>query len=88
MTQQLSNIGIAFTKHPPERTWCYRIRPSVKHSARYTKIDMPYWKSAPFIDPDVVSLGQYRWSPIEATEEGLTWVTGMRTMTTAGDVNT
>ncbi|UWQ08001.1 homogentisate 1,2-dioxygenase [Aliiroseovarius crassostreae] len=83
--EQLS--GTAFTANPPERTWCYRIRPSVKHSARYTKVDMPYWKSAPCIDPDVISLGQYRWNPVEATE-GLNWITGMRTMTTAGDVNT
>ncbi|UWQ04877.1 homogentisate 1,2-dioxygenase [Aliiroseovarius crassostreae] len=83
--EQLS--GTAFTANPPERTWCYRIRPSVKHSARYTKVDMPYWKSAPCIDPDVISLGQYRWNPVEATG-GLNWITGMRTMTTAGDVNT
>ena len=82
--EQLS--GTAFTKHPPERTWCYRIRPSVKHSARYTKIEIPYWKSAPCINPDVISLGQYRWNPIDP-QANLTWVTGMRTMTTAGDVN-
>ena len=83
--EQLS--GTAFTANPPERTWTYRIRPSVKHSARYTKIDLPYWKSAPCVDPDVISLGQYRWNPVP-TQEGLTWLTGMRTMTTAGDVNT
>ncbi|SPF79208.1 Homogentisate 1,2-dioxygenase [Aliiroseovarius pelagivivens] len=83
--EQLS--GTAFTANPPERTWCYRIRPSVKHSARYTKIDVPYWKSAPCVDPDVISLGQYRWDPVP-TAEGLNWITGMRTMTTAGDVNT
>ncbi len=83
--EQLS--GTAFTAHPPERTWTYRIRPSVKHSTRYTKIDLPYWKSAPNVDPDVISLGQYRWNPVEAEGEH-TWLTGMRTMTTAGDVNT
>ncbi|MDE9450310.1 homogentisate 1,2-dioxygenase [Aliiroseovarius sp. Z3] len=83
--EQLS--GTAFTANPPERTWTYRIRPSVKHSARYTKIDVPYWKSAPCVDPDVISLGQYRWDPVP-TAEGLNWITGMRTMTTAGDVNT
>ncbi|MEE3359942.1 MAG: homogentisate 1,2-dioxygenase [Pseudomonadota bacterium] len=83
--EQLS--GTAFTANPPERTWTYRIRPSVKHSARYTKIDLPYWKSAPCVDPDVISLGQYRWDPVDASGE-TTWLTGMRTMTTAGDVNT
>ena len=84
--EQLS--GSAFTKHPPERTWSYRIRPSVKHSARYARIDLPYWKSAPCIDPDVASLGQYRWDPVPHSDAALTWLTGMRTMTTAGDVNT
>ncbi|WP_170428977.1 homogentisate 1,2-dioxygenase [Ruegeria arenilitoris] len=84
--EQLS--GTAFTANPPERTWCYRIRPSVKHSHRYEKIDLPYWRSAPCVDPDVISLGQYRWDAVPHSDEGLTWLTGMRTMTTAGDVNT
>ena len=83
--EQLS--GTAFTAHPPERTWTYRIRPSVKHSARYTRVDVPYWKSAPCVNDGVTSLGQYRWDPVSAGD-GLTWITGMRTMTTAGDVNT
>ncbi|MEO0370657.1 MAG: homogentisate 1,2-dioxygenase [Pseudomonadota bacterium] len=83
--EQLS--GTAFTSTRPERTWCYRIRPSVKHTHRFSKIDLPYWKSAPAIDPDLTSLGQYRWDPVPV-EDGLNWMTGMRTMTTAGDVNT
>lgn len=86
--EQLSGTAFTAPAHQNERTWCYRIRPSVKHSNRYQKIAMPYWKSAPCIDDDVTSLGQYRWSPIPHTEAPLTFVTGMRTMTTAGDVNT
>ena len=84
--EQLS--GSAFTVDVPERSWCYRIRPSVRHSHRYKKIDLPYWQSAPRIDPNIVSLGQYRWDPVPHSEKKLTWLTGMRTMTTAGDVNT
>ena len=84
--EQLS--GTAFTANPPERTWCYRIRPSVKHSSRYAKIDVPFWKSAPNVLPDVTSLGQYRWDPVPHSDVPLNWITGMRTMTTAGDVNT
>jgi homogentisate 1,2-dioxygenase len=84
--EQLS--GSAFTKPHPERTWCYRIRPSVKHTTRFEKIDVPLWKSAPHIIPDVTSLGQYRWDPVPHAQKPLTWVTGMRTVTTAGDVNT
>ena len=85
--EQLSGTAFTAPKHQNERTWCYRIRPSVKHTHRFAKTDFPYWKSAPHIDPDVISLGQYRWDPMAHTDKPLTWLTGMRTMTTAGDVN-
>ncbi len=84
--EQLS--GSAFTKPHPERTWCYRIRPSVKHTTRFQKIDVPLWKTAPHVLPDVISLGQYRWDPVPHDNAQLTWITGMRTVTTAGDANT
>ena len=44
--EQLSGTAFTAPSHQNERTWCYRIRPSVKHSHRYEKIDIPYWKSA------------------------------------------
>ncbi len=86
--EQLSGTAFTAPRGQNERTWCYRIRPSVKHTGRFEKIDMPDWKSAPNIDLDVISLGQYRWDPVPHSDEPLTFITGMRTMTTAGDVNT
>ena len=86
--EQLSGTAFTAPGHRNERTWCYRIRPSVKHTGRFSKIAMPHWRSAPNVDPDVVSLGQYRWDPVPHSDEPLTWLTGMRTMTTAGDVAT
>jgi len=86
--EQLSGTAFTAPRGQNERSWCYRIRPSVKHTGRFTRIDMPYWKSAPHVDPDVISLGQYRWDPVPHSDAPLTFVTGMRTMTTAGDVNT
>ncbi|SUB00139.1 MULTISPECIES: homogentisate 1,2-dioxygenase [Pannonibacter] len=86
--EQLSGTAFTAPRGQNERTWCYRIRPSVKHTTRFTKIDVPFWKSAPNIVDDVISLGQYRWDPVPHADEPLTWVTGMRTATTAGDVNT
>lgn len=87
--EQLSGTAFTAPAHQNERTWCYRIRPSVRHVSRFEKIAMPFWQTAPCIDPDVISLGQYRWSPLELadTTQPLTFVSGMRTMTTAGDVN-
>lgn len=86
--EQLTGTAFTAPSHQNERTWCYRIRPSVKHVNRFTKIDVPYWKSAPHVLADVTSLGQYRWDPVPHSDAPLTWLTGMRTMTTAGDVYT
>ncbi len=83
--EQLS--GTAFTKPSPERSWCYRIRPSVVHTHRFTRIDVPYWKTAPHINDELTSLGQYRWDAIPHSDTALNWIDGMRTVTTAGDVN-
>ena len=88
--EQLSGTAFTAPRGKNERTWCYRIRPSVKHTGRFHKIDVPGWKTAPHVLADVISLGQYRWDPIPlpGVGEALTWITGMRTVTTAGDVNT
>ena len=86
--EQLSGTAFTAPGHQNERTWCYRIRPSVKHSHRYKKIDVPFWKSAPNIIQDIISLGQYRWDPLPHDNKSKNWITGIRTMTTAGDVNT
>jgi homogentisate 1,2-dioxygenase len=85
--EQLSGTAFTAPRGQNERTWCYRIRPSVKHVTRFAKIDLPLWKTAPHVLPDIISLGQYRWDPVPHGEN-LTFLTGMRTITTAGDVNT
>ncbi|WP_036699038.1 homogentisate 1,2-dioxygenase [Paracoccus sp. J39] len=85
--EQLSGTAFTAPRGQNERTWCYRIRPSVRHTGDFAVIELPHWKTAPNLRDDIVSLGQYRWDPIPVPEEELTWITGMRTMTTAGDVN-
>jgi homogentisate 1,2-dioxygenase len=87
--EQLSGSPFTAPRGANERSWLYRIRPSVKHVGRFEKIQMPYWRSAPHIVEDVISLGQYRWDPVPFPEgERHNFVTGMRTMTTAGDAPT
>ena len=86
--EQLSGTPFTAPRGQNERTWCYRIRPSVRHTGQFSKIEIPYWKTAPNLIKDVVSLGQYRWDPIPDDGMPKTFLTGMRTMTTAGDVNT
>ena len=67
--EQLSGTAFTAPSHQNERTWCYRIRPSVKHTHRFAKIDVPLWKSAPCIDPEIISLGQYPLDPLAVPEQ-------------------
>jgi homogentisate 1,2-dioxygenase len=64
------------------------MRPSVRHVGQFRKTNLPYWKSAPHIVDHGLPLGQLRWGPVPIPEEKLTFLTGLRTMTTAGDVYT
>ncbi len=86
--EQLSGTAFTAPRGQNERTWCYRIRPSVKHTGRFEKTSYPQWRSAPDIGEDRTSLGQYRWGAVPHSTEKLSWLSGMHTMTTAGDVNT
>ncbi len=75
---------------PPERT--HLVLPHPAFGQAYASV--PEDRGAalevgPCIDPDIISLGQYRWDPVAVPQgERLTWITGMRTMVTAGDVGT
>ena len=86
--EQLSGTPFTAPRGANARSWLYRMRPSVKHVGRFTRIDVPFWKSAPHIAAHGLPLGQMRWDPLPIPNEPLTFVTGMRTMTTAGDVHT
>jgi len=86
--EQLSGSPFTAPHGKLERSWLYRIRPSVKHVTRFKQVEFAHWVSAPNRVSDVVSLGQYRWNPIPFDNAKHNFVSGMRTMTTAGDVTT
>ncbi len=85
--EQLSGSPFTAPRGTNERSWLYRMRPSVKHVGKLTPFDLPLWKTAPHIVPGM-PLGQMRWDPLPEATDDLTFLTGMRTMTTAGDVFT
>jgi homogentisate 1,2-dioxygenase len=86
--EQLSGSPFTAPRGTNERSWLYRIRPSVQHAKKFRRVDMPFWKTAPAFEAHDLPLGQLRWGPVPVPDEALTFVTGMRTMTIAGDVNT
>jgi homogentisate 1,2-dioxygenase len=86
--EQLSGTPFTAPNGSNARSWLYRMRPSVIHASRFARTEVPYWKTAPNIASHGLPLGQLRWDPLPIPNEALTFVTGMRTMTTAGDVYT
>jgi len=87
--EQLSGSPFTAPRGQNQRAWLYRIRPSVKHQGRFVRRALPLWRSAPDLAGDRLPLGQLRWGPVPIPRnDDLTFLTGMRTMTTAGDVAT
>ncbi|WP_343715609.1 homogentisate 1,2-dioxygenase [Inquilinus sp.] len=86
--EQLSGSPFTAPRGTNERSWLYRLRPSVQHVGRFREIELPHWKTAPHVVRHGRPLGQLRWDPTPIPDEPLTFLTGMRTMTTAGDVFT
>lgn len=84
--EQLSGSPFTAPRGANERSWLYRIRPSVKHTGRFVPDDYPYWKSAPNAGDHELALGQYRWDPVPMPGRPMDFLSGVRTMTTAGDV--
>src|SRR5438270_9546049 len=85
--EQLSGSPFTAPRGANERSWLYRIRPSVKHSGRFEKADGGLWRSAPCHEYDM-PIAQLRWDPAPIPKEDTTFLQGVQTMTTAGDVNT
>jgi len=85
--EQLSGSPFTAPRGSNERSWLYRIRPSVRHSGRFAKADVGLWRTAPCTEYDM-PIGQLRWGPMPIPEQDVTFLQGIRTMTTAGDANT
>jgi homogentisate 1,2-dioxygenase len=87
--EQLSGSPFTAPRGTNERSWLYRLRPSVQHARHFRKRDLnPLWRTAPAIDEHDLPLAQLRWGPVPLPDAPLTFLTGMRTITTAGDANT
>lgn len=85
--EQLSGSPFTAPRATNERSWLYRIRPSVQHSGRFEKIASGGWRTGPCTESEL-PIGQLRWDPMPVPKEPLSLIDGMRTMTTCGDAGT
>ena len=87
--EQLSGSPFTAPRGTNERSWLYRIRPSVQARAEVQAHgSCPTGRRRRASGEHDRPIGQLRWGPVPIPKEPLTFLTGMRTMTTAGDVNT
>ena len=82
--EQLSGSPFTAPRTTNERSWLYRIRPTVVHWGEFRKVDAPFWRTAPAHEVDL-PLAPLRWDPIPIPSDRLSFIDGVRTMTTAGD---
>lgn len=86
--EQLSGSPFTAPRGENERSWLYRIRPSVRHGSTFENADAGLWKTAPNIHQHDLPIAPMRWGPLPIPNEAISFLDGIRTMTTAGDVNT
>lgn len=85
--EQLSGSAFTAPQASNERSWLYRIRPTVRHTNRFERIGKGDLRTAPERDGEL-PIGQMRWSPAPIPQEKLTFVSGLKTITVAGDAET
>jgi homogentisate 1,2-dioxygenase len=85
--EQLSGSPFTAPRVTNERSWLYRIRPTVKHWGRFEKVGAGLWETAPFTNFEL-PIQPVRWNPPPIPKESMTFLQGIRTMTTAGDAST
>jgi homogentisate 1,2-dioxygenase len=82
--EQLSGSPFTAPRTTNERSWLYRIRPTVNHWGEFEKVDIGLWRTAPASEVEA-PLAPMRWDPIAIPNEALALLDGIRTITTAGD---
>jgi homogentisate 1,2-dioxygenase len=83
--EQLSGSAFTAPRNQNQRSWLYRIRPSVKHIARFRLVERGDIRTAPNTSESRLSIGQFRWDPVPLPAGEANFITGLHTVTTAGD---
>jgi len=81
--EQLSGSAFTVPRTHNQRTWFYRIRPSVMHKP-YTPYNQPQITSTPF-GPTPATPSQLRWDPLDYPAGKVDIIDGMLTMAGNGD---
>jgi homogentisate 1,2-dioxygenase len=82
--EQLSGSPFTAPRASNERSWLYRILPTVANWGRFEKADAGFWRTAPCTGAELPP-APLRWNKLPVPSENLSFIEGVRTITTAGD---
>ncbi|MEI6159297.1 MAG: homogentisate 1,2-dioxygenase [Roseococcus sp.] len=82
--EQLSGSPFTAPRASNERSWLYRIRPTVANWGRFTRADAGHWRTGPCAEVEMAP-APLRWDPLPLPAQSLSLIEGMHTITTAGD---
>lgn len=82
--EQLSGSPFTAPRAANERSWLYRIRPTVRHIGRFARADAGHWLTAPAAEA-TLAIQPLRWSPVPIPDMAQSFIEGMCTITTCGD---
>jgi len=82
--EQLSGSPFTAPRASNERSWLYRILPTVANWGNFAKADVPLWRTAPCAGIDMPP-APLRWNKLKMPSDHLCFIEGVRTITTAGD---
>ena len=82
--EQLSGSPFTAPRASNERSWLYRIRPTVGHWGDFRPMEAGLWRTAPCAEVQVPP-APMRWDPVPFGDRSLTFLQGIHTVTTAGD---
>jgi homogentisate 1,2-dioxygenase len=84
--EQLSGSPFTAPRAANERSWLYRIRPTVRHIGRFAVADARLFLTAPAAEGDL-PIQPLRWSPVPIPAAKQDFIEGMCTITTCGDAS-
>ncbi|MEO1105222.1 MAG: homogentisate 1,2-dioxygenase, partial [Pseudomonadota bacterium] len=86
--EQLSGSPFTAPRATNQRAWLYRMRPTVRHIGEMSPRALPHFRSAPTLGESALPLAPMRWDPAPIPADAGTFLEGIRTIATGGDVMT
>ena len=83
-TEQLTGTAFTAPRVSMQRSWMYRMRPSVRHLNNLQAVDSGLIRTSPDQNTSPTA-AQLRWDPFPSVASDTTWLTGLATVATNGN---